>query len=173
MSSAPTTGTRFLAVGAGGLGGALARAALSQTFPPSEFPAGLLLTQTLGCLLAGLLTPWLLRRGPLWSLTVLTGGLASFTTFGLFTGEVLALAPHHLLSAALYLASGTVLGVGAAVVGLQVSMGEITSLSVLAVPHRRGPAVHEASVGPTSTGPIDGGTEHGDGPVRHHRGWRS
>ncbi len=116
--------TRFAVVAMGGVGGALLRAGISELVPydAGHFPTSLLLTQAIGCGLAGFLTPYLLRRGPLWSLAFLTGALASFTTFGLFTGQVILLAPQRLATAVVYLLATVLVGVAAAVAGLHLAM---------------------------------------------------
>ncbi|WP_156188183.1 fluoride efflux transporter FluC [Arsenicicoccus sp. oral taxon 190] len=129
MSPPPTPATRFAVVAVGAVGGALLRAGISELIPldDSHFPTALLLTQAIGCGLAGLLTPTLLRRGPLWSLGFLTGALGSFTTFGLFTGEILLLAPEHLVTAIVYLLAAVLVGVSAAWAGVAVAMGDLPS----------------------------------------------
>lgn len=124
MTSPLSPTTRFAVVAVGGIGGALLRAGVSELVPydAGHFPTSLLLTQAIGCGLAGFLTPYLLRRGPLWSLAFLTGALASFTTFGLFTGQVVLLAPGRLATAVVYLLATVLVGVAAAVGGLHLAM---------------------------------------------------
>ncbi len=110
---------RLLAIAGAGALGALARYGLSglvQRWSGSNFPAGTLTVNLVGCFLLGLLATLAAER---WTLSptsraaVLIGFLGAFTTFSTFSWETLALlrggdVPRALLNVAASLGLGLV-----------------------------------------------------------------
>jgi CrcB protein len=119
----PTTPARVLAVAAGGAVGALARWAVSATWPvrPDRFPSTTLVVNLLGAFLLGLVIAGLLerRRRPVAHAAVGTGLLGAFTTFSTMSVEVVTLVRlDRFWVGAAYLVVSLVLGVVAMVGGL-------------------------------------------------------
>jgi CrcB protein len=98
-------GKNSLAVGIGGIVGALARyglALLGNPADPAAFPWGTLLCNLAGCLLLG----WLAslaegRLPPRLKLGLTTGVIGAFTTFSTFSLELVSLLQHGRLFSAL------------------------------------------------------------------------
>lgn len=99
------TGKNTLAVGIGGIVGALARYGLSLAFnpaDPSAFPWGTLMCNLAGCFALGWLSEFAGRRLPEWMKLALSSGvIGGFTTFSTFSIELVHLIQHDRLGGAL------------------------------------------------------------------------
>ncbi len=118
-----------LLVGLGGAAGSVARYALARALdrwlPTLAFPPGILLVNTLGCLLIGLALGVTTKGAPLLSdnarLLLATGVCGGFTTFSTFSHQTLALINAGRTGAALlYVGLSVGLGLGATAVGVWV-----------------------------------------------------
>ncbi|GIW72281.1 MAG: putative fluoride ion transporter CrcB [Planctomycetota bacterium] len=116
--------TKLLAVGLGGLCGAIARYGLSgwvHRWYAGPFPLGTLLVNLLGCLSIGVLMALLERGhgiGPHARLFLGVGLLGAFTTFSTFGYETVELMRERAWELALYNAAGSVvLGLLAVLLG--------------------------------------------------------
>lgn len=112
----------WLAVGAGGALGAMARhgvGALSlRLFGPS-FPWGTLIVNAVGGLLMGYAVAAVAARDPALRAFLVTGVLGGFTTFSAFAFDAVLLGRERsLILAAAYVAASVALAVGGVVLGL-------------------------------------------------------
>lgn len=119
----PWSGDRLAAVAVGAAVGALARVGVGQWLPTHghELPVATLLVNLLGCLLIGLLTPFLRGRHPLLSLGLSTGVLGGFTTFSAFALDIEKLARPAPDTMIVYFLATTIGCVVAAATGLVVA----------------------------------------------------
>ncbi len=118
----------WLAVATGGALGALARywlVACVTRLGPAGFPWGVLVTNVLGCFVAGMVCVATAERAgvdPLWRLLILVGFLGGFTTFSAFSVETIALLQAGALATALLNVLGNVLPcLAACALGIQLA----------------------------------------------------
>jgi CrcB protein len=119
-SSRAVTWRELAAVIAGGMLGTAARFALDSLLPhgPRDFPIATLLVNVAGALALGFLVARVWSKSPSWLRAGLGAGLlGSFTTFSALAVSLVSLGFGW--TALLYLALSVVLGLGAALAGLQ------------------------------------------------------
>jgi len=124
----------LLAVGIGGMLGALARFGLSSLVARrvgEGFPFATLLVNVVGCLCIGVLFAWFEQRPEISTQTRLllsTGILGSFTTFSTFGLETIVLAQAGQARLALAsVAANLLLGLGAVVLGRTLAQAALAS----------------------------------------------
>ena len=137
MTTAPArlaSADELVAVGIGGVIGALARAAVSYAVPhdPASWPWATFVVNLVGCLVLGLLLAWIdarhagwagrgLRRARLARPFLASGVLGGFTTFSTFSVEAVRMAGSGAAALALlYVVSSAVLGVALVLAGRRV-----------------------------------------------------
>lgn len=112
----------WLAVGAGGALGAMARhgvGALSLRLFGPGFPWGTLIVNAVGGLLMGYAVAAVAARDPALRAFLVTGVLGGFTTFSAFAFDAVLLGRERsLILAAAYVAASVALAVGGVVLGL-------------------------------------------------------
>lgn len=118
---------QFIAIAAGGAGGAIMRFLVSgwvYAWLGRAFPYGTLSVNVLGSLLMGFLYITLIERfnvGPEWRAALLVGFLGAFTTFSTFSLETLNLIEDgEMLKAVLNIIISVIACVAAAAVGMYV-----------------------------------------------------
>ena len=123
----------FLAVGAGGALGAMARyavAAQALHFMGPHFPWGTLIVNVVGSLLIGVLAEALALRfsiTPEMRVFLVTGFLGGFTTFSAFSLDVVNMAERgDMLNAAVYVMASVTLSIGALLLGLVATRWALT-----------------------------------------------
>jgi CrcB protein len=120
----------MLAVGGGGVVGALARWRLGEEISArwsSDFPWGTFIVNITGCFILG----WYLgfaarqtRAQPLVHLAIATGLVGAYTTFSAFAYETVRLLQHgHILTGAGYVIASLAVGLLAAAAGLRLARG--------------------------------------------------
>lgn len=120
---------KYIAVGVGGIIGALARYGLSTVFvevAPTRFPLGTWLANIVGSFLLALLTMYIFRMkqvSPIVINGVGTGMIGSFTTFSTFSVETITLLQNgDFLLAFFYVITSVVFGLYMSWVGFRIGM---------------------------------------------------
>lgn len=120
---------KYIAVGVGGIIGALARYGLSEIFAeaaPTRFPLGTWLANIIGSFLLALLTMYIFRMkkvSPVVINGVGTGMIGSFTTFSTFSVETITLLQNgDFLLAVFYVITSVVFGLCMSWLGFRIGM---------------------------------------------------
>ncbi|MGP4040615.1 fluoride efflux transporter FluC [Gracilibacillus sp. D59] len=117
----------LLAVGVGGVFGALLRFIIAETLSFISFPVGTTIANLIGCFVLAYATfhPFFKNKLPPYTFTAFTTGLlGSFTTFSTFIAESVLLLDESIAWLVLYLAIQIFGGVGSCFIGAMLAISK-------------------------------------------------